>query len=289
MQQPTKDEMVDVLELQRTDFLQEGSVTFKTRIDRLERAINLLKSNESHLIDAMSTDFGHRSTHQSLFTDIAGSIGPLRIAQKQLKDWMRPVKRKAGPFPLNLLGAKARVEYQPLGVVGVISPWNFPVNLTFTPLAGILSAGNRCMIKPSEYTPATSETMAEMFPTAFDRSEITVITGGPETGATFSGLPFDHLLFTGATSIAYHVMRAAAENLVPVTLELGGKSPVVVGRSVDLQKTTDSIMTGKMLNAGQICLAPDYVFVPEESIEEFVEASERSVSRMYPTLLDNPD
>ena len=289
MEQPTKDEMVNVLELQRTDFLKEGAVAFKTRVDRLERAINLLKSNEPRLIDAMSTDFGHRSMHQSLFTDIAGSIGPLRIAQKQLKNWMRPEKRKAGPFPLNLLGAKARIDYQPLGVVGLISPWNFPVNLTFAPLAGILAAGNRCMIKPSEYTPATSEAMTEMFPTAFDRTEIAVITGGPETGATFSGLPFDHLLFTGATSIAYHVMRAAAENLVPVTLELGGKSPVVVSRSADLQKTTDSIMTGKMLNAGQICLAPDYVFVPEESIEEFVEASVRSVSRMYPTLLDNPD
>ena len=289
MQQPTKDEMVNVLERQQTDFLEEGAVAFKTRIDRLERVINILKSNETRLIDAMSTDFGHRSMHQSLFTDIAGSIGPLRIAQKQLKDWMRPEKRKAGPFPLGLLGAKARVEYQPLGVVGLISPWNFPVNLTVTPLAGILSAGNRCMIKPSEYTPATSEAMAEMFHKAFDRSEIAVITGGPETGATFSSLPFDHLLFTGATSIAYHIMRAAAENLVPVTLELGGKSPVVVGRSADLQKTTDSIMTGKMLNAGQICLAPDYVFVPEESMEEFIEASERSVGRMYPTLLDNPD
>ena len=289
MHQPTKDELVDVLDLQRTDFLQEGTVAFKTRFDRLERAIDLLKSNESRLIDAMSTDFGHRSMHQSLFTDIAGSIGPLRIAQKQLKDWMRPEKRKAGPFPLNLLGAKARVEFQPLGVVGLISPWNFPVNLTFSPLAGIVSAGNRCMIKPSEYTPATSEAMAEIFPTAFDQTEIAVITGGPETGANFSSLPFDHLLFTGATSIAYHVMRAAAENLVPVTLELGGKSPVVIGRSADLQKTTDSIMTGKLLNAGQICLAPDYVFLPEESVEEFVEASERSVSRMYPTLLDNPD
>ena len=289
MHQPTKDELVDVLDLQRTDFLQEGAVAFKTRFDRLERAIDLLKSNESRLIDAMSTDFGHRSMHQSLFTDIAGSIGPLRIAQKQLKDWMRPEKRKAGPFPLNLLGAKARVEFQPLGVVGLISPWNFPVNLTFSPLAGIVSAGNRCMIKPSEYTPATSEAMAEIFPTAFDQTEIAVITGGPETGANFSSLPFDHLLFTGATSIAYHVMRAAAENLVPVTLELGGKSPVVIGRSADLQKTTDSIMTGKLLNAGQICLAPDYVFLPEESVEEFVEASERSVSRMYPTLLDNPD
>ena len=126
-----------------------------------------------------------------------------------------------GPFPLNLLGAKARVDYQPLGVVGVISPWNFPVNLTFTPLAGILSAGNRCMIKPSEYTPATSEVMAEAFASAFDPLEISVITGGPQTGADFSGLPFDHLLFTGATSIAKHVMRAASENLVPVTLELG--------------------------------------------------------------------
>ena len=145
------------------------------------------------------------------------------------------------------------------------------------------------MIKPSEYTPATSEALAELFQAAFDQSEIAVVTGGPETGSTFSSLPFDHLLFTGATSIAYHVMRAAAENLVPVTLELGGKSPVVVGRSADLQKTTDSIMTGKMLNAGQICLAPDYVFVPQESIEQFVEASERSVSRMYPTLVDNPD
>jgi len=202
MHQPTKDELVDVLDLQRTDFLQEGTVAFKTRFDRLERAIDLLKSNESRLIDAMSTDFGHRSMHQSLFTDIAGSIGPLRIAQKQLKDWMRPEKRKAGPFPLNLLGAKARVEFQPLGVVGLISPWNFPVNLTFSPLAGIVSAGNRCMIKPSEYTPATSEAMAEIFPTAFDQTEIAVITGGPETGANFSSLPFDHLLFTGATSIA---------------------------------------------------------------------------------------
>ncbi|MFV2090974.1 MAG: coniferyl aldehyde dehydrogenase, partial [Pseudomonadales bacterium] len=174
-------------------------------------------------------------------------------------------------------------------VVGVISPWNFPINLTFTPLAGILSAGNRCMIKPSEFTPATSEAMAEIFPTAFDELEIAVVTGGPQTGADFSGLPFDHLLFTGATSVARHVMRAASENLVPVTLELGGKSPVLVGRSADIQKTADAIMTGKMLNAGQICLAPDYVFVPDEKVEEFVESASRSVSKMFPTLLDNPD
>jgi len=289
MQETARDTMLELLEQQRQAYLREGQVSAQTRSDRLERAIGLLKTHEKRLVAAMTADFGHRSEHQSLFTDIAASIGPLRHAQKHLARWMRPEKRKVGPFPLNLLGARARIEFQPLGVVGVISPWNFPVNLTFTPLAGILAAGNRCMIKPSEYTPATSAVMAEIFPTAFDPLEISVVTGGPQTGADFAGLPFDHLLFTGATSVARHVMRAAADNLVPLTLELGGKSPVIVGRSVDMQKTVDAIMAGKMLNAGQICLAPDYVFVPEERIEEFVDSTQRSVKKMYPTLLDNPD
>ena len=289
MQEISRDAMLALLDRQREDYLKQGVVSAATRRDRLERAVSLLMAHQDRLVEAMSSDFGHRSAHQSLFTDIAGSVGPLRHAQKHLEKWMRPEKRKAGPFPLNLLGAKARVDYQPLGVVGVISPWNFPVNLTFTPLAGILAAGNRCMIKPSEYTPETSAVMAEIFPTVFDELEIAVVTGGPQTGADFSSLPFDHLLFTGATSVARHVMRAAAENLVPVTLELGGKSPVVVGRSADMQKTTDAIMTGKMLNAGQICLAPDYVFVPDDRLDEFVESSARSVEKMFPTLLDNPD
>jgi coniferyl-aldehyde dehydrogenase len=288
----SREDMLVLLERQRQNYLAEGTVSVAKRKDRLERAIGLLKDHQDALVAAMRDDFGHRSEHQSLFTDIAGAIGPLgplRHAQANLERWMKPEKRKVGPFPLNLLGAKARVEYQPLGVVGVISPWNFPVNLTFTPLAGILAAGNRCMIKPSEFTPATSQVMAEIFPTAFDELEIAVITGGPQTGADFSGLPFDHLLFTGATSIARHVMRAAADNLVPVTLELGGKSPVVVGRSADMQKTADAIMTGKTMNAGQICLAPDYVFVPEEKVDDFVESAARSVEKMFPTLLDNPD
>jgi coniferyl-aldehyde dehydrogenase len=289
MNDTSNEQMLSLLERQKAAYLSEGVVSAATRRDRLERAINLLKNHKDALVEAMSADFGHRSAPQSMFTDIAGSIGPLRHAQAGLEKWMKPEKRKAGPFPLNLLGAKARVEYQPLGVVGVISPWNFPVNLTFTPLAGILGAGNRCMIKPSEYTPATSEVMAEIFPKEFDELEIAVVTGGAQTGADFSALPFDHLLFTGATSIAKHVMRAASENLVPVTLELGGKSPVVVSRSADIQKTADAIMTGKMLNAGQICLAPDYVFVPDEKVDEFVESAQRSVGRMYPTLLENDD
>lgn len=289
MQETPKEQMQDVLDRQRAAYLAEGVVSTETRIDRIERAINVLKKHETRLVEAMSADFGHRSEHQSLFTDIAASVGPLRHAQANVAKWRKPEKRKAGPFPLNLLGAKARVEYQPLGVVGVISPWNFPVNLTFSPLAGILAAGNRCMIKPSEYTPATSEAMRAGIVEEFDEEEIAVITGGPQTGGDFSGLPFDHLLFTGATGIAKHVMRAASENLVPVTLELGGKSPVVIGRSADIDKTTDAIMAGKMMNAGQICLAPDYVFVPTERMRDFVASSERAVAKMFPTLLDNPD
>lgn len=289
MNDTANEEIQRILEAQRASYLAEGVVPNAVRHERIERTIQVLKTFETQLVDAMMSDFGHRSEHQSLFTDIAASVGPLRHAQKHLSKWNKPEKRKAGPFPLNLLGAKARIEYQPLGVVGVISPWNFPVQLTFAPLAGILAAGNRCMIKPSEFTPATSDVMKEAIASAFDETEIAVITGGPQTGADFAGTAFDHLLFTGATSVAKHVMRAASENLVPVTLELGGKSPVVVGRSADMDKTADAIMAGKMMNAGQICLAPDYVFVPEEQMDAFVESSQKAVAKMYPTLLDNAD
>jgi coniferyl-aldehyde dehydrogenase len=289
MHETQREQMLELLTRQREDYLREGAVSAATRHDRLERAVALLIEHADPLVEAMREDFGHRSPTQSLFTDVAGSIGPLRHAQNHLGRWMKAQKRKVGPFPLNLLGAAARIEYQPLGVVGVISPWNFPVNLTFTPLAGILAAGNRCMIKPSEFTPATSALMAQLIAARFDALEIAVVTGGPRTGADFAGLPFDHLLFTGATSVARHVMRAAADNLVPVTLELGGKSPVVVGRSADLAKTTDAIMAGKLMNAGQICLAPDYVLVPEDRASAFVDAARASVTKMFPSLLDNPD
>ena len=288
MSETSADDMQKILDRQKRAYLNDGVVSNEVRHDRLERAVNVIKKNEEKLVGAMSADFGHRSHHQSRFTDIASSIGPLRHAQKNLKRWRKSEKRSA-MFPLSLLGAKARVDYQPLGVVGVISPWNFPVNLTFTPLAGVLSAGNRCMIKPSEYTPETSKAMAEAISEEFDIEEIAVVLGGPETGASFSGLPFDHLLFTGATSIAKHVLSAASENLVPVTLELGGKSPVIVGESANMDATAGAIMAGKMMNAGQICLAPDYVFLPKTRVQDFVESSKKAVSKMFPTLLDNPD
>ena len=289
LEETSQSQMQSILDRQRAAYLAEGIVTSETRLDRLERAVRVVKKHQKAFVQAMNEDFGHRSEHQSLFTDVASSIGPLRHAQQNLKRWQKKDKRKVTPGILALLGAKAWVEYQPLGVVGVISPWNFPVNLTFTPLAGVLSAGNRCMIKPSEYTPATSAAMAAGFAEEFDEEEIAVITGGPQTGADFSGLAFDHLLFTGATSVAKHVMRAASENLVPVTLELGGKSPVIISPKADMAPTTDALMAGKMMNAGQICLAPDYVFVPRDRMGEFVESSKRSVAKMYPTLLDNPD
>ena len=288
MTEVSREEMLQILERQRSSYISEGAVSLATRIDRLDRAVGILVDYGDRFCEAMREDFGHRSVHQSMFTDIASSLGPLKHAKKHVSKWMRPEKRKA-EFPFSIVGSRARIEHQPLGVVGAISPWNFPVQLTFAPLAGIFAAGNRVMIKPSEFTPLTSDLMREAFASAFDETEVAVITGGPETGAAFSGLPFDHLLFTGATSIAKHVMRAASENLVPVTLELGGKSPVIVGRSADMQQATDRIMMGKTLNAGQICLAPDYVMVPKERQQEFVESAQRSVQRMFPTLLDNPD
>src|SRR6201992_1469255 len=283
------DDMRRVLEAQKKAHMKNGPLSAEQRVEWLDRAIALVVGHKDAIAEALREDFGHRSVHATLLTDVAGSIGPLKHAKAHLKSWMKREKRSVSPALLGLFGARAYVEYQPKGVVGVISPWNFPVNLTFTPLAGIFAAGNRAMIKPSEYTPRSSELMARMFSSAYDETEVAVFTGGPEVGAAFSRLAFDHLLFTGATSIAYHVMKAAAENLVPTTLELGGKSPVIVSRSADMALTAERVMMGKTLNAGQICLAPDYVMVPQDKAREFVAEAANAISAMFPTLKENPD
>ncbi len=285
----TTDEMNALLAKQKAAHLRDGAPTAEKRIERIDRCIALLIDNRKAIEEALNTDFGSRSREATAFTDIAGSIGPLKHAREGLTKWMAPEKRKTTPAILGLFGAKAQVRYQPKGVVGVISPWNFPVNLTFAPLAGILAAGNRAMIKPSELTPATSELMTTMFGGAFSEEEIAVVTGGPEVGQAFAGLAFDHLIFTGGTGIAKHVMRAAADNLVPLTLELGGKSPVILGKSADMGVAAARVMNGKTLNAGQICLAPDYVLAPRDQVDDFVEGARRSVAKMFPTLKDNPD
>lgn len=283
------DNLNEILEKQKKAHLTEGPLSVETRKEWIDRCIALLIKYQNEIAEAISEDFGHRSTESSLLADVAGSIGSLKSAKENIKKWVKPEKRKVTPSILGLLGAKLRLEYQPLGTVGVISPWNFPVTLTFGPLGSIFAAGNRAMIKPSEFTPKTSELMKKMFEEAFSEEEVAVFTGGPDLGEAFSSLPFDHLLFTGATSIAKHVMRAASENLVPVTLELGGKSPVIISKKSNFEVSVNRVMAGKTMNAGQICLAPDYVFIPKDKKEDFISQSKKVVTDMYPSLKDNPD
>lgn len=281
--------MQNILDRQKAAQLAEGPPSAETRIDRLDRAIGLLVDHADAITQALSEDFGHRSVDASLFTDVAASIEPLKHAKRHVRAWMRRERRAVSPAPLALLGARAWVDYLPKGTVGVISPWNFPFNLTFAPLAGVLAAGNRAMIKPSELTPRCSALMQQMIGTAFADTEIAVVTGGPDVGEAFSRLPFDHLLFTGATSVAKHIVRAAAEHLVPVTLELGGKSPAIVGRDADLDLAARRLMFGKTLNAGQMCVAPDYALVQRDRVEAFVAALSRAAGAMFPRWWDSPD
>lgn len=284
-----KAQMRVALDAQKRANLSKGPPDARLRKDRLTRCIDLLIAHQDEFVEAMNADFGARSRDMTRLTDIAGALTPLKAARSDLEGWMKPQKRKVTPAALGILGSKAEVRYQPKGVVGIISPWNFPVQLSFDAIASALAAGNRIMLKPSEFTPATSELMARTIDLYFDEDEIAVILGGPDVGAAFAALPFDHLIFTGATSVGRHVMRAAADNLTPVTLELGGKSPVVVGRSADLAKTAARVMAGKTMNAGQICLAPDYLLAPKENLQGFVGAAKDAVAKMYPTIKDNGD
>ncbi|THD64074.1 coniferyl aldehyde dehydrogenase [Phenylobacterium sp.] len=281
--------MADVLRRQKAAHIRDGAPSAEARIDRIDRAVATLLRHSDAIVAALTQDFGARAEAVSGITDLGASLGPMKHAKAHLKAWMKPEKRKTTPAILGLMGAKAEILYQPKGVIGIISPWNFPVNLTFAPLAGVLAAGNRAMIKPSEFTPATSELMAKMFAEAFDEEEIAVFPGGPDVGQAFSELAFDHLVFTGATSIARHVMKAAAANLVPLTLELGGKSPVILGKSADYATSAARIMAGKTMNAGQICLAPDYVMAPADQVGAFVKEATAAVTQMFPTIKDNPD
>ena len=247
----------------------------------------LLLENADDLADAMRKDFGHRSPLQSIATDVFGIFPSLKHTRQNFHKWMKPERVSAGV--VGMTGGKAWIQYQPLGVVGIISPWNFPVALALQPLAEAFAAGNRAMIKVSEFTPHTGELIKQLCEKYFAPDVVTVITGGPDVGAAFSQLPFDHLFFTGAPSVGRHIQRAAAENLVPVTLELGGKCPVVLAPEADLNKAAAKVAMAKTLNAGQICLSPDYVFVPDGQERAFAAALESSVGGMFPRLVDNSD
>ncbi|MEP3051657.1 MAG: coniferyl aldehyde dehydrogenase [Erythrobacter sp.] len=283
-----KQELNAILERQREAFTASRPENMNLRKDRIKRVMALVKDHGEDLSKAMSADFGNRAMQQSMLTDIAATYGAGKDALKHMDRWARTEKRKV-QFPLGLLGAKAEVRYEPKGVIGILSPWNFPVQLAFGPLMQVLAAGNRAMIKPSEFTERTSALMAELVEKYFSVDEVAVVTGSPEVAAAFSSLPFDHLVFTGSTATGRRVMEAASANLVPVTLELGGKSPVIMGKSADFAKAGERIALGKMMNAGQICLAPDYMYVHEDNQDEAVSGVANGVSAMYPTLLENDD
>ena len=218
--------------------------------------------------------------------DLMPVVDGIRYLQRNLERWARAEPRGVG---LHFRPGSNRVVYQPLGVVGIISPWNYPVALALMPLATAIAAGNRAMIKPSELTPATSDLLVSMLGKIFATDQVAVVLGDAGVGAAFASLPFDHMLFTGSTSVGRAVMRAASDNLVPVTLELGGKSPVVVDRGSSLKRAARSIAWGKLGNAGQTCVAPDYVLVADEEVEAFVTAFASEVQKLYPDIASNPD
>lgn len=269
----------DLLARQRSAFLRDGPPSLAQRKARLARLRALVLANRETVQEAISADFGHRSHHETDIMELVGVIQSIDYLTRNLRRFTKPERRHVGIVSRS---GRAWVEYQPKGVVGVMAPWNYPFSLTFIPLATALAAGNRVMLKPSEMTPRTSELIWRMLADTFPADEVAVVLGGPEAGAAFSGLPFDHLLFTGSTQVGRKVMKAASDNLVPVTLELGGKSPVIVARGHVNERTMGSIVFGKLSNGGQTCVAPDYAFVHEDDLETFVTQFDAAVARSYP-------
>ncbi len=283
---PPRSDLERIFDIQRRAFAANPMPIAGERLQWLNSLRQLLSDERQALIDAISNDFSHRSADETLLAELMPSLHNIHHARRHLKKWMRASRRSVD---MAFQPASAKVIYQPLGVVGVIVPWNYPLYLAIGPLVSALAAGNRVMLKLSESTPATGELLKKLFARIFPEDLVAIVLGEAEVGVAFSRLPFDHLLFTGATSIGRQVMRAAAENLTPVTLELGGKSPAIVSQDVPLKDAAERIAFGKSLNAGQTCVAPDYVLVPKDRVEDFITAYSQAVTGFYPTLADNPD
>ncbi|BDY03449.1 coniferyl aldehyde dehydrogenase [Ferrimonas sp. YFM] len=281
-----KQAMLLHFEQQKAAFHQEPYRDVAHRIDDLSRLKQALLKHSDNLAQALDQDYQGRSHQDTLISDILPCVMNIGYTTKRLKKWTKPERRHAG---LLLAPAQVEVHYQPLGVVGIVVPWNFPVMLSIGPLITALAAGNRAMIKLSEFTPKANAALIEMLADAFDEKQVVCIEGEAEIAAQFSALPFDHLLFTGSTTVGRHVMRAAADNLTPVTLELGGKSPTIVGPDMDLDTAAERMILGKTLNGGQICVAPDYVLVPREKLQGFAEAYQRQFQSLYPKGIDSQD
>ncbi len=276
----------DLLSLQRSDVAVVGAPDARSRIDALTRLERMLIDNRSAFGAAISADFGNRSLTETDMLEIVPALNAIRHARRNVTRWMKPEKRHVG---VQFQPGKATVRYQPLGVVGIMAPWNYPLLLCVAPMVDAIAAGNRVMVKPSEYTPAFSSLLARLAGEAFPPTHVAVVQGGPEIAAAFSALPFDHLLFTGSTATGRKVAMAAAANLTPVTLELGGKSPAIVCPDADLGKAAKSIAFGKFINGGQTCIAPDYVLIDEARADAFVDVMVDRVRRSYRTVANNPD
>ena len=275
-------EFEQCLARQRAAFLAEPNPSHAQRVADLKTLARLLKENQAALVAAINRDYGNRSEFETLFSEFFVVLEGIRDTTKHLKGWMKTIKRHVDPtvYPL----AKNRVVPQPLGVVGVIVPWNFPLNLSFAPLTSIFAAGNRAMVKMSENSAHLARLLVELAPKYFPPEKLAFFEDGGGRGPAFSALPFDHLLFTGSGTTGRSVMASAARNLTPVTLELGGKSPAIVGPDFPIKTAAERLIWLKLLNAGQICTNVDYLFLPEGKEQEFATHAARLVGERYPDL-----
>jgi len=278
-------ELASQLAAQRAAFAL-GAPGERERLTALRALLQAVRGRREEFVRAISEDFGGRARQETLLLEVFPLVDTIRHAIRHLPRWMRP--RPAGTG-WQFLPGRSRVVFQPLGAVGIIGAWNYPLLLSLSPLVSALAAGNHVMLKPSELAPHTADLLARLAADLFPSGHVTVVTGGPETGAAFASLPFDHLLFTGSTHVGKLIMRAASENLTPVTLELGGKSPALVHRDFPAQTAAARIMAGKLYNAGQTCIAPDYALVHEDARDKFVRLASAAATAMYPSLVSNPD
>ncbi len=284
--QMSDQKLAAIMEAQRTAFNANPNSSWAERKTNLIKLGKVINDNELAFQQAISEDFGNRSFVETTIAEMAIIHAGIKHALKHTQKWMRT--RKA-PTAMQFKPATNKIIPQPLGIIGIISPWNYPLQLAIMPLVGALGAGNRAMIKPSEYTPKFSVLLKSVLGEIFSDEEVYVAVGGVEVAQEFSSLAFDHLLFTGSTNVGRIVAGAASKNLTPVTLELGGKSPTIIDESANMKLAIPRITNGKLLNAGQTCVAPDYLLMPQNKIDGFADALIKQAETFYPTFAGNPD
>tara|TARA_R110001592_G_scaffold258236_4_gene522034 strand:+ start:8234 stop:9679 length:1446 start_codon:yes stop_codon:yes gene_type:complete len=278
--------MKHVFTEQKTAFRKNPMPSLQERTANLKKLRKMLMDNQESIITTISKDFSNRSADETKLAEIMTTIHAIDYTLKNLKKWMEKDKKKISPL---FQPATGFVQYQPLGIIGIISPWNYTVALSMGPLVAALAAGNRSMIKMSEFTPATSALIERLIHDTFPQDLVCVVNGDASVATEFSSIPWNHLIFTGSTTVGRHVMRAAAANLTPVTLELGGKSPTIISDKADMDEAVQPIVFGKAFNAGQTCVAPDYILCPTNRVEHFADRFQHFFAQMYPTLKRNND